>query len=170
MNWAASNTEPQSSCQPLPAHERQRVYLLPGELHVSTQSAQISTILGSCVSICLWDSSTRSGGMNHFLLPFSRNFSPASSRFGDYSTAILLEKMLSAGCKKQYLTAKVFGGADMFHDLSNYSDSLGGRNVASALEMMKNTGIPVIAQETGGTKGRKIIFDTEDGTVWARSV
>src|SRR5579864_7429161 len=51
---------------------RQRVYLQPGALHASAEATQVTTILGSCVAVCLWDSKLHTGGMNHFLLPVGR--------------------------------------------------------------------------------------------------
>src|ERR1700739_2409441 len=77
--------------------ERQRAYLLPGELHVSGEPCQIRTILGSCVAICLWDNRQRAGGMNHFLLPASREGEPASQRFADVATSVLLQKLSLLG-------------------------------------------------------------------------
>ena len=91
--WAPSNVVTEGG--------RKRVYLLPGNLHVSTEPCQITTILGSCVSICLWDKRRRAGGMNHFLLPASAEDGPTSSRFADVATQMLLEQLraLDAGMR-----------------------------------------------------------------------
>jgi len=153
---------------PLPG-ERQRAYLLPGQFHVSAEPCQIKTILGSCVSICLWDTRRAAGGMNHFLLPSAREGQP-SLRFGDVATAALLEKLLWVGCRVENLTAKVFGGAAIFQNQNRYAVSLGARNVTAALELLKNAGIPVVAQQTGGSHGRKLIFNTDDGAAWSKRV
>ncbi len=150
--------------------ERQRVYLLPGQLHVSREPSQICTILGSCVSICLWEKRRLAGGMNHFLLPASREGEPASLRFADVATKTLLEKLLALGCRPRNLRAKIFGGSFMFQNQDRYTASLGANNVAAALWLMKNAGIPVAEQDTGGIKGRKIVFNTDDGAAWSRRV
>src|SRR5579872_1849731 len=113
--------------------ERQRAYLLPGQLHVSADPCQIRTILGSCVAICLWDSCRRVGGMNHFLLPASREGQPASHRYADVATRTLLEKLKSLGCRQVNLRAKIFGGATMFQNRSGLS--LGTQNAIAALEL-----------------------------------
>src|SRR4051812_50175375 len=60
---------------------RKTVYLLPGELHASAEQTQVTTILGSCVSVCLWDQKLRIGGMNHFLLPMWREGGGRSKGF-----------------------------------------------------------------------------------------
>ena len=150
--------------------DRQSAYLLPGELHVSGEPCQIRTILGSCVAICLWDSRQRAGGMNHFLLPASREGEPASQRFADVATSVLLQKLSLLGCRPANLRAKIFGGAAMFQNRNRLAVSLGTQNVVAALHLMKSVGIPVAVQETGGTRGRKIIFNTDDGVVWCQPI
>jgi len=149
---------------------RQSVYLLPGQLHASAEPCQIRTILGSCVSICLWDQRQRIGGMNHFLLPASRQGEAASRRFADVATEVLLGKLLRMGCRPQDLQAKIFGGSSMFQSQNRYAASLGARNVAAALDLLKKAAIAVSAQETGGTQGRKIVFHTDDGMAWSRRI
>jgi chemotaxis protein CheD len=150
--------------------ERQRMYLLPGQLHGSGEPCQIRTILGSCVSICLWDQRLRTGGMNHFLLPASREGEPASLRFADVATKSLLERLQLLGCRPPNLQAKIFGGSSMFQNENRYATSLGARNVAAALDLMKNAGIPVSVRDTGGSQGRKIVFNTDDGMAWSRRI
>lgn len=149
---------------------RQRVYLLPGQLHVSAEPCRITTILGSCVSVCLFDATRLSGGMNHFLLPISRGSETDSLRFADNATIVLLEKLMAMGCRLENITAKIFGGAALFQTKKQYSESLGAKNVAAAEQLLKNAGIPIIARETGGDYGRKVIFDTEEGAVWSRRI
>jgi len=149
---------------------RTRHYLLPGELKVSAEPAQLTTILGSCVSVCMWDPNVHIGGMNHFLLPAWREGEGHSTRFGDIATRTLLEKLLGMGCQRRHLVAKLFGGSALFQKESRYFASLGAKNVEAARLMMKNAGVPVIAQDTGGNKGRKLIFNTDDGSAWSRQV
>jgi chemotaxis protein CheD len=162
-----SRTEPSS----MPALDgRQSAYLLPGQLHVSAEPCQIRTILGSCVAMCLWDQWQRVGGMNHFLLPSSLEGKPTSLRFADVATRTLLEKLQRIGCHTRSLQAKIFGGSSMFQNQNRYSISLGARNIAAALDLLKRAGVTVSAQETGGTQGRKIVFNTDNGAVWSRTV
>ncbi len=149
---------------------RQRAYLLPGQLHASAEPCQISTILGSCVAVCLFDPSRLAGGMNHFLLPRSRKSEPDSLRFADTATVALLEKLLALGCRLENITAKIFGGSALFRGQDRYPESLGAKNVAAAIQLMENASIPIVAQETGGDHGRKVVFDTDDGVAWSRRV
>jgi len=149
---------------------RQREYLLPGQLHVSADPCQIRTILGSCVAICLWDSHQHIGGMNHFLLPASRAGHPATTRFADVATKTLLDKLRALGCRVPHLQAKIFGGSSMFQKQGHRAVSLGAQNVAVAIELMSGAGIPVVVQETGGTRDRKIMMNSDDGVVWCQRI
>ena len=152
------------------AGNRKKAYLLPGELHASAEPCQVKTILGSCVAICLWDRWRGAGGINHFLLPSSREGHPASLRYADEATRVLLELLEALGCRPPNLCAKIFGGAALFQSNNRYVLSLGGKNVGAALSLMKGAGIPVVAQETGGSRGRKLIFNTDDGVAWTQRI
>ena len=161
---AAVGTE--NTCEP----KRACRYLLPGELFASAEPCQIRTILGSCVAICLWDKRRGAGGMNHFLLPSSREGQPVSLRYADEATRELLERLRELGCRPPNLRAKVFGGAALFQPRDVYATTLGAKNVAAAMELMQNAGIPVIAKETGGPQGRKVLFNTDNGIAWSRRI
>src|SRR4029077_13963350 len=119
-----------------PLGERRSGYLLPGELHASGEPCQIRTILGACVAICLWDPRKHAGGINHFLLPVSRVGQPASQRFADVATSVLLKKLSLLGCRTANLRAKIFGGSAMFQNRNRLAVSLGTQNVAAALHLM----------------------------------
>lgn len=150
--------------------DAKRVYLMPGDFHVAELPTQISTILGSCVSICLWDSRKRVGAMNHYLLPEWHDGDRSSTRFGNVATLAILEGLLDLGCEPKHLKAKVFGGAALFTGAERYAVSLGAKNVDTALHMLAHAKIPVIGQDTGGQHGRKVIFDTTDCSAWSRKV
>jgi len=167
----APSVIPISALAPLSgASGQNRRYLLPGDFHVSVLPAQITTILGSCVSICLWDSQNRIGAMNHYLFPEWHEGDKASTRFGNVATLAILEELLELGSDPRNLQAKLFGGAALFTSADRYAKSLGAKNVEVAQRMLAHSGIPVIAQDTGGHHGRKILFDTSDCSAWSRKV
>ena len=74
-----------------PASERATAYLHPGQLLVSAHACAVTTILGSCVAVCLWDPVAKIGGINHFMLPTFSGRSPrlgsATSLSKNYSTS-----------------------------------------------------------------------------------
>lgn len=108
--------------------------------------------------------------MNHFLLPSAGEGKPASLRFADEATRVLLEQLRQLGCRPPNLRAKIFGGAAIFQTRERYATTLGAKNVAAALDLMRGAGIPIVAQETGGAMGRKVIFNTDDGVAWSQKI
>lgn len=139
-------------------------YLYPGALHVCKEPTLITTVLGSCVSICLWDPILEYGGMNHFMLPFWNGKGLASPKYGNIAVEKLVEKMLYLGSKKVNLKAKVFGGGDVINNDSNMFH-IGERNIELAKSMLADYSIPIISSSLGGRNGRKIIFQTDSGVV-----
>lgn len=158
------------TCKVPPLGEHVRVFVLPGGIHASATPTQITTTLGSCVAVCLWDARLRIGGMNHFLLPSATSPENDSLRYGDLATAALLQRLDAFGCHRRNLSAKVFGGAALFKSEQQYKNSLGAQNVAKALALLEIARIPVLAQDTGGNRGRKVVFNTDDGSAWSRII
>jgi chemotaxis protein CheD len=147
---------------------RRTIFLPPGGICCRSEPSVISTILGSCVAVCVWDREQANGGMNHFLLPRS-NHSPISPRYGDVAVDRLLAQMEQLGCQMENLQAKVFGGAAVL-PYGAHADTVGAQNVAVALEILQSLGIPVIARRTGGQCGLFIRFHTADGRVMVREL
>jgi chemotaxis protein CheD len=147
----------------LPAILRERRYLQPGQLLVLAQPAAITTILGSCVAVCLWEPHRGIGGMNHFMLPMGGDRVAWSARFGPAAMEQLVTKMRDAGARLPLLRARVFGGACMFAEMQS-ADHLGRKNAAVALEYLKRRGIEVVQTDVGGNRGRKLIFHTDEGS------
>jgi chemotaxis protein CheD len=139
-----------------------------GEVAVSSRNATFSTVLGSCVSICVWDPKTGAGGMNHFLLPDQVSNGMSSARFGNVAVRTLLSKLDALGVPAQSLKAKIFGGASVLGGGVVPRDNLGGRNVELARVLLSLAGIPVVAEDVGGANGRKLVFRTSDGAAWVR--
>lgn len=89
-----------------------RIYLYPARLFASARPYYVTTILGSCVAVCLWDPGCRLGGINHFLLPYQATSSSPSFRFGNVAIQRLIDELLGLGSAEQDIQAKLFGGAD----------------------------------------------------------
>ena len=140
------------------------VYLHPGELFAAPHPTEVTTILGSCVAVCLWDTRLRVGGINHFLLPAAPLGQVPSIRYGDRAIPALLAELTRMGSLRRHLQAKVFGGAATGpgHGASSRI-SLGERNAELALRLLAEEGISVLGQDLGGAFGRKVRFRTDDG-------
>lgn len=145
---------------------RTKVYLHPGHSVVSLEPALVTTILGSCVSVCLWDERARIGGITHYLLPQPISGGGDAARFGSTAIRHVVAEMTRSGATK--LVAKVFGGSTMNSALAATGRDLGSQNVTVATQELALLGIPVMAADTGGAIGRKLIFQTDDGTAWVK--
>ena len=136
-------------------------FLYPGQIFVSREPAVITTILGSCAALCLWDCRKKIGGMNHYLLPDGPGTGPNRLRYGNVANSALLNELLALGCEIKDLRAKVFGGSSAF--AANPSQAVGTRNAQLAEEFLHSAGIRLVAKDITGKHGRKLIFQTQDG-------
>lgn len=141
-----------------------KYFLLPGAIKVSRQPMEITTLLGSCISVCLWDSKLKYGGINHFMMPFWNGTGLASPKYGNIAIEKLVNNMINLGSEKKDLVAKVFGGASVLNS-SECIFNIGERNIEIQSSILKDEGIDIVAASVGGTLGRKLIFSTETGTV-----
>jgi chemotaxis protein CheD len=145
-------------------HPLKTYYLYPSNIFASREMYQITTLLGSCVAVCLYDTRQRFGGMNHFMLPLWNGTGLASPKFGNIAIAQLVQKMEHLGSDRKDLIAKVFGGAAVL-DVSSELFNVGSRNADVALSELQKLGIQVTASSIKGDKARKIIFNTFTGEV-----
>jgi chemotaxis protein CheD len=106
--------------------------------------------------------------MNHFLLPLAveREQSP---RFGTVAVPMLVEAVVRAGASRRALVAKVFGGASVIAAIS-HGRRLGEDNARLALRLLDEARIPVLDQDLGGSRGRKLVFFADEGTAWIRQL
>lgn len=142
------------------------VKILPGQYHAARTGA-ITTVLGSCVSTCLWDPATHIGGMNHFMLP-GDTASPgsawaASARFGVYAMEVLINEMIHLGADRRRMVAKVFGGAQLLSGFDRLD--VGAKNSEFVLEFLKVEGIRVLARDLLDVCPRKVHFFVDSGKV-----
>lgn len=144
-------------------------YLYPGMVFAEPGRFSVTTLLGSCVSVCLWDPAARVGGMNHYLLPLWNGDGLMTPRYGNIAIPMLIEKLVQAGCSKTNLRAKVFGGASVL-DSSGGFLNVGERNIRYAEAALEEARIPVAGRDVGGTCGRKILFETDSGDVFVKKL
>jgi chemotaxis protein CheD len=134
----------------------------------SSAPLALSTILGSCVAVCLWDRQARVGGMNHYLLPSCPAGGRPSPRFGTVAVPELVRGLYGLGATADRLAAWVFGGAQLIGAFPAGHDHLGTRNIEAAEELLGREGIAVVGGDVGGRRGRRVVFDTGDGQALVR--
>lgn len=153
--------------------------LHPGDFQVAPHPAVLSTLLGSCVAVCLYDPQKPFIGMNHFLLATRRavkNVPPLESeagRYGIHAMELLITALLARGCARHRLRAKAFGGGNVLghrsgepHALSN----IGAVNASFVQDFLATDGIPLVAADLGGNIGRQIHFVSDDYSVYVRPI
>ena len=146
-----------------------RVFVHPGKLAASRAPCRITTILGSCVAVSLYDPTAGVGGINHYLLPRAPH-GETSARYGDQALPQLLEAVERLGARRQQVVAKVVGGACVLDAFRDKSTHLGNQNVAMAFELLHEMQVPVMMVETGGSKARHVTFHPHSGDLVVRSL
>lgn len=154
----------------LDGRPRKSAQLYPGQIVSAREPTVVTTILGSCVAVCLWDPFKCIGGVNHFMLPDAVGSAGHSPRFGSVACAKLVEQLVALGSDPRVLKAKIFGGACVVASLDAAGTHLGLKNAAMARSFLDRHKIPVVAEETGGTKGRRLVFVTDSGTAWVQEI
>lgn len=154
------------------------VTIYPGEFWSSTGPEMISTVLGSCVSIALFDPIAGVGGMNHFMLAKDTNLEIDGTedrllgRFGEYAIEMLISDMEKKGAVFSRCTAKVFGGGNIFNTEEPQSGRalVGAANIKFAFDYLKAHKIEVKSSDTGGNLPRKIFFDPVTSKVFLKHI
>lgn len=128
--------------------------------------------LGSCLGIALYDPRRQLGGLAHTLLPQSRPGDQArETKYVDSAIRLMMAELLELGAEKEFLEAKISGGANMFEPLHpSGTEGIGVRNARAAREILKILGIPLLAEDIGGNHGRTVEFDLATGEMRVRSV
>ncbi|MCP4670035.1 MAG: chemotaxis protein CheD [Desulfobacula sp.] len=134
-------------------------YLLqPGYIYVPEKAVSISTVIGSGVAVCIFNKKTRIGGMNHFQLPFMSAKGKTTAMYGNIATITLIKMMLSFNQRTRVknLEAQIFGGA---YNPENSDKDVGKQNIEMAHKILNQNQIAIISEDTGGKKGRKVVFN-----------
>jgi chemotaxis protein CheD len=145
------------------------VKVLPGEFFVTKNSDEVLlTVLGSCVAACIRDPLASVGGMNHFMLPQHKSGSWGdelrSTRFGNFAMEKLINELIKAGCARDRLEIKVFGGGNV----TDTSNAVGTDNSEFVLRYLDAERLRCVAQDLGGTLPRRIEYYPMTGRVVRR--
>jgi len=136
---------------------QENYFLQPGFIYVAVRPTVISTVLGSCVSVCIFDRKRRVGGMNHFQLPYTQERHLSTARYGNVATSALIYMMINHGSKIKNLEAQIYGGA---YDPALSPKNVGNENIRVARRILMKKRIRIASEDVGGHRGRKIIFNT----------
>lgn len=155
---------------PAGASGPERITVMQGQALVSGEArVELSTVLGSCVALCLFDPDAHLGGMNHFLLaepPASAGPGAVDEAYGTYLMELLVNQMLGAGARKARLKAHLYGGANVNRNMMR----IGTANADFARGFVTREGIDLVRCDLGGVNARRVDFRPASGQVRARQV
>lgn len=142
------------------------INVLIGCIDMTRAPNRLATVLGSCIGVVLWDPDLRLAGLAHVLLPDSRGQHPEAlpGKYADRAVPTLLRALLDHGAGRSRLRAKAAGGARMFRRVAaGGSGDVGAQNIAAIKASLSEAAIPILAEDFGGMRGRKVTFDPFDG-------
>ncbi len=137
------------------------------DIKIGKAPSIITTNLGSCIAVCLYDKNKQVGGMLHLMLARASDGTSQEvikiAKYADTGIPELLKKLREVyGLGKENFVAKIFGGAKILQFVSH---NIGADNEIAVREILKTLGIRVVAAKTGGEKGYKVSFDLNTGKV-----
>ncbi len=146
------------------------IFLKPGEVYVSKKPAVVSTILGSCVAVTLFNARMRVGSICHALLPKGRAGENGNLDYVDNAVHYMIRRLLAFGIGREEMEVKLLGGADVIECQESSKVTVGQLNIQSALEVIEKEGIRLAVSHVGGKKGRRVRFYTDTGSVLLKPI
>lgn len=140
------------------------------EMKIESKPIELVTSVGSCVAICLYDSTNRCGGLAHIMLPNSA-IAPQDSlpcKFADTAVPALVKAVQKSSGEEACLSAKIAGGANIFSNLNNNGPTIGMKNVDAVKAALSANKIRLVAEDVGGPYGRRIAFNIGTGIATIR--
>ncbi len=144
--------------------ELEKKYIHAGQLYIGVNPTEITTVLGSCVAVCLVDQIKNIAGMNHYLMPLWNGEGLKSLKYGNVSINKLIEDMIAAGSNKRHIVAKIFGGASP-NQVTHESLMIGKKNIMVCENILEEHRISIVAKDIGGIRGRRIALNSVTGKI-----
>jgi chemotaxis protein CheD len=144
--------------------------LVPGQLFVGGARDCITTVVGSCVTVCMHDARARCGGMLQFLLPFTvpgtlparaQGGFDAPERLAFLALETLVTGLESRGARRGTLRTKLFGAARVDPLLADSSRD----TIHRVRSYLRTERIVEDGADTGLLQARKIVFHPGEGRV-----
>ncbi|MCH2205428.1 MAG: response regulator [Lentisphaerales bacterium] len=144
----------------------EKKFLLPGEFHVTRKPMQLVTVLGSCVSVCLYNRTNGLAGMNHFVFPEGNNIDKLNrGRYGNTANNLIAQSLFAVDAERSHYIAKIFGGSNPLQSDVGGDTKIGVRNIQAAETFLSRIGVPLREKIVGSKKCYRIYFDTSTGNV-----
>lgn len=147
---------------PAPIRE---VYLEPGDFCFGEGNLRITTVLGSCISITLWNPLQAHGGMCHYMLPTRNAPHPTlNGKYGDEAMELFMLELKKRRTVPAQYQVGVYGGGKMFDTKSSTKD-IGWQNIEKAHELLNHYGFTLVDDHVGSFGRRRLAMDVWSGEV-----
>ena len=93
-------------------------------------------------------------------------YASPDTRYADIAIDEMLKKIVAQGAKKEFIVAKLIGGANMF---SAIISKIGEDNISYTREKLKNVGVPIVGECVDGSQGRSVEFSCASGIVTVKT-
>jgi chemotaxis protein CheD len=139
-----------------------------GQIGSGQETATFRSVLGSCIGLAFYSPRVKAGVFAHIVLPESSGRPGSPGKFADTAIPEMIRLMKGYGVMTNSIVAKMAGGANMFG--SNGPMQIGDFNVKAVKEELAKAGIRLASEDTGGQKGRRVIFDCSNGELEVQTV
>ena len=134
------------------------INLIQGDLVITDEDVTLTTLLGSCVAICLWDPIVKVGGMCHYVSAYKAQNDPENYFFGDVALLALKKEMIKKGAQTGRIQAKFYGGANILKD-NPVAKKCGEDNIEVGEKFLKENQFKLLKKDVGGEFPRMISFN-----------
>ncbi len=148
-----------ASCMDINTKRNQAVGM--GQIVIGQDPAQLTAVLGSCIGLTLYHKRLRLGALAHVVLPNSSGKPASPGKFADAAIPYMLEQFRLRGVEPSSLSAKLVGGACMFGITGPMQ--IGQSNNEVIVQALGAARVPIVAEDVGGSSGRRITFDCDSG-------
>ncbi len=139
-----------------------------GQAAIAEAPACLASVLGSCIGISLYSGRHKLGAFSHVVLPNANGQIATPGKFADTAIPHMLRLFESRGVQPASLVAKLAGGACMFG--ADGPLKIGESNAETVRQLLDEARIKVLAQDVGGTCGRRVTFDCQTGLLTVETV
>lgn len=153
---SGEHVESQTS-EPTPSRVARRSVGVADYAVTVDDTALVTSGLGSCVAVGLFDGGT-AAGLLHVMLPSADGKAVDNpAKFADTGVQTLLTSLHDVGVPTERMKAKLAGGSEMIA-FESQARSVGDRNVEAVRAALAEHDVPLLAEDVGGDQGRSVKF------------
>ena len=147
-------------------HALKKVVVGIGDYKVASNPHVLATYsLGSCVAVILYAPVKRIGALIHAMLPRPKTPNPDNpAKYVETAIPMVLGRLRIKGVDTKELEAAIIGGANILKTTGALA--IGKRNVEAAKRILNMYRIKVVAEDTGGTRSRSVVFNLGNGELY----